>query len=57
VLDVQRPELWHAGLVTSSATVELETPSRVACSDLLGIHISSILIGNHIYNLNVDTTK
>ena len=31
----ERPELRHAGLMTSSAIAELETPSRVACSDLL----------------------
>jgi len=32
---VERPELRHAGLMTFSAIAELETPSRVACSDLL----------------------
>jgi len=32
----------HAGLMTSSATAELETPSRVACSDL---KLSKALVG------------
>jgi hypothetical protein len=31
----QRPELRHAGRMTSSAIAELEEPSRVACSDLI----------------------
>ena len=31
----QRPELRHAGRMTSSAIAGLETQSRVACSDLL----------------------
>jgi hypothetical protein len=34
--DYLRGELRHAGLMTSSAIAELERPSRVACSDLLG---------------------
>ena len=35
----QRPELRHAGLMKSSAKAELETPSRVACSDSLGVFL------------------
>src|ERR1017187_3454705 len=36
----QRPELRHAGPNDVNREAELETPSRVACSDLLGITVS-----------------
>ena len=32
----QRPELRHAGSIDVNREAELERPSRVACSDLLG---------------------
>ena len=34
---VQRPELRHAGGKAMNREAELERPSRVACSDLLGV--------------------
>src|ERR1035437_10182101 len=33
----QRPELRHAGPTSVNREAELERPSRVACSDLLGV--------------------
>src|ERR1035437_2996171 len=35
----QRPELRHAGPKTVNREAELERPSRVACSDLLGVSV------------------
>jgi hypothetical protein len=32
-----RPRLWQAGPNVVNREAELETPSRVACSDLLGL--------------------
>lgn len=34
---VERPELRRAGPTSVNRAAKLETPSRVACSDLLGI--------------------
>ena len=35
----QRPKLRHAGPTSVNREAELEPPSRVACSDLLGVMV------------------
>src|ERR1017187_6212673 len=45
----QRPELRHAGPTSVNREAELETPSRVACSDLLGdIFVLSLSLCQHM---------
>ena len=40
--DPQRPEIRYAGQTSVNREAELEAPSRVACSDLLGSVVNTI---------------
>ena len=52
--DAERPELRHAGPNDANREAELETPSRVACSDLLGLRF---VIFNSIAEIVVMSNK